>query len=117
MTYRNISISNLTVETSIGILEHEINKKQTIVINANFNVKHKDISDDNDIKSILDYRELRNIIIEETTKQHIKLVETLLDKIKDQIIKRFPEIESLNIKIEKPMAFQDCSIGVEIHYP
>ncbi|WBF65601.1 MAG: dihydroneopterin aldolase [Candidatus Kinetoplastibacterium crithidii] len=117
MAYRKIIISNLIIETNIGILEHEINKKQTIVINAKFSIKHKNILDDNNIKSILDYRDLRNIIIEETSKQHIKLVETLLDKIKDRIIKEFPEIETLNITIEKPMAFQDCSIGVEISYP
>ncbi|MBW0454111.1 MAG: dihydroneopterin aldolase [Candidatus Kinetoplastibacterium crithidii] len=117
MAYRNIIISNLTIETNIGILEHEINRKQTIVINAKFNIKHKDILDDNNIKSVLDYRDLREVIVQETTSQHIKLVETLLDRIKNRIIEEFPEIKSFNIKIEKPMAFQDCSIGVEISYP
>ncbi|AGF46607.1 dihydroneopterin aldolase [Candidatus Kinetoplastibacterium desouzaii TCC079E] len=117
MATKTIYISDLKINTNIGILDYEINKSQIIIINAKFNLEYVNTTNIDDIECVLDYRKLRNIIIEESTDTHINLIETLINRIINKITTNLPEVLSLQIKIEKPMAFSDCLIGMEVFYP
>ena len=70
--------------------------------------------DDHDIHSVLDYRRLREAIVEECTQAHVNLIETLVEQVAARLLADFQEVRSLRLRISKPMAFSDCAaVGVE----
>lgn len=110
-----IILSGMHINTFIGVLDEEKLLQQLIKIDATLEFV-KEIHDDN-ICNTLDYRILRNIILEESTKYHINLIETLAKNIIDRLLYEFETINFISIKISKPMAFKDCeNISIEVDY-
>lgn len=112
---RRIFIEQLTIAARIGILEHELRATQPIYVNAEFDTLVHQPTDDKDIDSVLDYRQLRQTIIECCTSQHVNLLETLIERTAQTIMQKFPSIERVNLRISKPQAFSDCAgVGIEL---
>jgi len=115
MPTRRIIISGLALDARIGILEHERRATQPLRIDAEFDVDIQRAVDDHDIHSVLDYRRLREAIVEECTQAHVNLIETLTEQVANRLLADFPDIRALRVRISKPMAFSDCdAVGVEI---
>lgn len=99
----------------IGILDHEIESKQPLIIDAEFDVNITETVQDSNINTVLDYRDLRNIIIDECVQAHTNLLETLVERIAQRINTQFKQIVRTKLKISKPNAFPDCGgVGIEI---
>lgn len=114
-TMRRIFIEKLTVDARIGILEHELRATQPLYIDAEFDTVIHQPSDDTDIHSVLDYRQLRQTIIDCCTKQHINLLETLVENTAHTLLQQFPDVMRVRLRIGKPQAFTDCvAVGIEI---
>jgi dihydroneopterin aldolase len=109
MDLRRIILEQLTVQASIGILDHELNARQPLVLNAEFDTLISQAASDTDIQTVLDYRELRDALIEECTRGHINLLETLVDNILSRILREFPSVRHVKIRVSKPRAFEDCA--------
>ncbi|AWD32191.1 hypothetical protein CKSOR_00046 [Candidatus Kinetoplastibacterium sorsogonicusi] len=110
-----IILSEMVVDTFIGILDIEKTSTQPIIIDLIIDLYLNDYNDD--ISDVLDYRIIRNIIIEESKRKHINLIETLADNILNRIFQEVKLINKITIKISKPMVFHDCkSISVEMTY-
>jgi dihydroneopterin aldolase len=115
MPTRRIILSGLALDARIGILEHERRATQPLHVDAEFDVDIQRAVDDHDIHSVLDYRRLREAIVEECTQAHVNLIETLVEQVAARLLADFHEIRSLRLRISKPMAFSDCAaVGVEI---
>lgn len=115
MTRRRIFFSQLALDARIGILEHELRATQPLHIDAEFDLMVRQRVDDQDIQSVLDYRLLRQAIVDECTRSHINLLETLSERVVDRIFDDFPDIHKARIRISKPLAFSDCAaVGIEI---
>lgn len=115
MTRRRIFFSQLALDARIGILEHELRSTQPLHIDAEFDVLVRRDVEDQDIESVLDYRLLRQAIVDECTRAHINLLETLSERVVDRIFHDFPDIGRARIRISKPSAFSDCAgVGIEI---
>lgn len=115
MSTRRIILSGLALDARIGILEHERRATQPLHVDAEFDVDIHRSVDDHDIHSVLDYRRLREAIVEECTQAHVNLIETLSEQVAARLLADFQEIRSLRLRISKPMAFSDCAaVGVEI---
>ncbi|KAG1437683.1 hypothetical protein G6F57_020146 [Rhizopus arrhizus] len=115
MHKRRIILSGLALDARIGILEHERRATQPLHVDAEFDVDIQRSVDDHDIHSVLDYRRLREAIVEECTQAHVHLIETLSEQVAARLLADFQEIRSLRLRISKPMAFSDCAaVGVEI---
>src|SRR3546814_16848472 len=71
MPTRRIILSGLALDARIGILEHERRATQPLHIDAEFDVDITRSVDDHDIHSVLDYRRLREAIVEECTQAHV----------------------------------------------
>ena len=96
------------------ILEHERRATQPLHVDAEFDVDIARSVDDHDIHSVLDYRRLREAIVEECTQAHVNLIETLVEQVAARLLADFQEVRSLRLRISKPMAFSDCAaVGVE----
>lgn len=116
MPTRRIFLSGLALDARIGILEHERRATQPLHIDAEFDVDITRDVDDQDIHSVLDYRQLREAIVEECTQAHVNLIETLSEQVAHRLLRDFPEVRSVRLRISKPMAFSDCAaVGVETH--
>ena len=109
-----IFFNRLRLDARIGILEHELRATQIIYIDVELDVQPKQKANDLDIRSVLDYRKIREAIIEETSRTHVHLVEVLGDTITTRLLKDFPEVSQVKLRISKPAAFSDCdAVGIE----
>lgn len=114
MSTRRIFFSQLALDARIGMLEHELNSTQPLYIDATFDVDITQDVEDQNIQTVLDYRLLRQAIVDECTSRHINLLETLGERIADRILTEFPDIRSTTIRLSKPQAFSDCAaVGIE----
>lgn len=114
-TLRRIFFEKLIVNARIGILEHELRATQPIYIDAEFDTVVTQPSNDNQIDSVLDYRQLRQTILDCCLQQHVNLLETLIEKTAQTILQKFPAVVRVHLRISKPKAFTDCdAVGIEI---
>ena len=116
MPTRRIFLSGLALDARIGILEHERRATQPLHVDAEFDVNITRDVDDQDIHSVLDYRRLREAIVEECTQAHVNLIETLSEQVAQRLLRDFPDVRAVRLRISKPMAFSDCAaVGVETY--
>ena len=114
MPTRRIIFNRLALDARIGILEHERRATQPLHIDAEIDVDIQRQVDDHDIHTVLDYRQIREAIVEECTQAHVNLIETLTEQVADRLMQDFAEIRAVRIRISKPMAISDCAaVGVE----
>ncbi len=115
MPTRRIFFSQLALDARIGILEYELRATQPLHIDAEFDVAVEREVRDQDIRTVLDYRLLRDAIVDECTRTHVNLLETLAEQVAARLLREFPEVLHLKIRIGKPLAFSDCAaVGIEI---
>lgn len=113
----HIFFERLAIEARVGILERELKNTQRIYVDANIGVHQQHAADDNDISTVLDYRLLRQAIIEECTREHIHLVEVLGQRIGARLLRDFDNVVNVTLRIAKPSAFDDCdAVGIEFHF-
>lgn len=111
---RRILFDGLRVQARIGMLDHERLAPQTIVFDAAFDTDTSKPIDDCDIRTVLDYRELREALIDEATRGHVDLLESLVERCLDRILLQFPDVMRARIRISKPEAFPDCdAVAIE----
>ncbi|TAN27311.1 MAG: dihydroneopterin aldolase [Castellaniella sp.] len=108
MKTRRIILDGLKVQASIGMLDRERLRPQPIVIHAAFDTDATHVVDDRDIDTVLDYRKLREALIDEATCSHIDLLETLVDRTLTRVLHDFPGVLHATLRICKPQAFDDC---------
>jgi len=115
MPTRRIFFSQLALDARIGILEHELRATQPLHIDAEFDVDITQEVHDQNIQTVLDYRLLRNAIVDECTQAHVNLLETLSERVVQRILDEFPLVQLVKIRISKPLAFSDCAaVGIEL---
>ncbi|TAL91794.1 MAG: dihydroneopterin aldolase [Candidimonas sp.] len=115
MATRRIFFSRLALDAHIGILEHELRTTQPLHVDAEFDVKVTQQVHDQRLQTVLDYRLLRNAIVEECTQTHVNLLETLSEQVVDRLLRDFPDVCRVKIRISKPLAFSDCeAVGIEV---
>lgn len=114
-TSRRIFFKNLELGARIGILEHELRATQPLHIDAEFDTNVTEPVNDENIATVLDYRQLRNAIIEECTQAHVNLLETLIEQVAERILREFPTITRVHLRLSKSQAFSDCqAVGIEL---
>jgi len=113
MPTRRIFFERLALDAKIGILAHERSATQPLHIDAEFDVD-AGLPDDHDLKTVLDYRLLHHCMVDECTRTHVNLLETLVVRVQDRIFRQFPQIQRMRLRITKPLAFSDCqAVGIE----
>src|SRR5690625_6471516 len=112
---RRIFFERMALQANIGILEHELQGTQPIYVDAQFDTLIEGPSNDHDISSVLDYRLLRQHIIEICTTRHVNLLETLIEELCSSIMADCPRIIWLKIRISKPQALAYCNaVAIEM---
>jgi dihydroneopterin aldolase len=102
----------LKFDASLGILAHEKKAPQPIQVDAELNLGPQPLLPQNDdIHHVLDYRKVRQIIINECTAEHVNLLESLIGKLANRLL-QLPGVLGVRVKIVKLQIFDDCEVAI-----
>lgn len=109
-----LTLTGLRFNASLGILAHEKTAPQPIQVDAELNQGAQPLrAHDADISSVLDYRKVRQIIIDECTAEHVDLLESLIGKLAQRLM-QLPGVQGVRVKIAKLEIFDDCEVAIRI---
>ncbi len=100
-----IIISKLTFKTIIGILDFERIKPQKVRVNCRVSYKKKE--------DFIDYAKVSKFIKSTMKDKKFKLIEDAVDDLSASLIKEYPQIIKLKLKISKPDILKNCKVSVK----
>jgi 7,8-dihydroneopterin aldolase/epimerase/oxygenase len=110
---KTIRISGLRVMASVGILPHELEAKQQLLISLKVELAEDPLHPAQDsVEHVLDYRELRSVVLAHAESGHINMLETLAARILSDLRSK-PGVTCAEVSITKPNIFPDCD-GVTV---
>ena len=111
---QTLTLTGLRFDANLGILDHEKQAPQPIQVDAELNLGAQPLRPrDDDIHHVLDYRKVRQIIIDECTAEHVNLLESLIGKLCDRLL-RLPGVLGVRVKIAKLEIFDDCEVAIRV---
>ena len=109
-----LTLTGLRFDANMGILESEKIAPQPIRVDAELNLGTQDLLPQDDaISQVLDYRKVRQIIIDECTERHINLLESLIGKVAHRLM-QLHGVLGVRIKIAKLEIFEDCEVAIRV---
>ena len=107
-----LTLTGLRFDANLGILAHEKQMPQPIQVDAELSLGTQPLAPrDDDILHVLDYRKVRQIIIDECQAEHVNLLETLIGKLAQRLM-LLPNVRGVRIKIAKLEIFDDCEVAI-----
>ena len=111
---QTLTLTGLRFDANLGILEHEKIDPQPIQVDAELSLGVQPLAPrDDDISHVLDYRRVRQIIIDECTAEHVNLLETLIGKLAHRLL-QLPGVIGVRVKIAKLEIFEDCEVAIRM---
>ncbi len=111
---QSLTLTGLRFNASLGILELEKKAPQPIQVDAELNLGTQPLlPHDDEINRVLDYRKVRQIIINECTVEHVNLLETLIGKLANRLM-QLPGVLGVRVKIAKLEIFDDCEVAIRV---
>ena len=109
-----LTLTGLRFDANLGILDHEKRGPQPIQVDAELNQGQQPLlPHDDDISHVLDYRKVRQIIINECTAEHVNLLESLIGKLSHRLM-QLPGVLGVRVKIAKLEIFDDCEVAIRM---
>ena len=86
-----LTLTGLRFDASLGVLDHEKMAPQPIQVDAELSLGRQPRAPrDDDLAHVLDYRRVRQIIIDECTAEHLNLLESLIGKLAQRLMQLPP---------------------------
>lgn len=109
-----LTLTGLRFDANLGILDHEKTSPQPIQVDAELNLGTQELRPrDDEIHHVLDYRKVRQIIIDECTAEHVNLLESLIGKLAQRLL-HLPGVLGVRVKIAKLEIFEDCEVAIRV---
>lgn len=109
-----LTLTGLRFDANLGILESEKTAPQPIRVDAELSLGAQPLLPrDDDINHVLDYRKVRQIIINECTAEHVNLLESLIGKLANRLL-QLPGVLGVRVKIAKLEIFDDCEVAIDV---
>ena len=109
-----LTLTGLRFDANLGILDHERTAPQPIQVDAELNQGHQPLlPHDDDITHVLDYRKVRQIIIDECRAEHVNLLESLIGKLAHRLME-LHGVLGVRVKIAKLEIFDDCEVAIRV---
>lgn len=109
-----VFLRDLVVPCRIGVFRHEQDGTQRVRVNLDLLVTESDAAQHDDPSRVVRYEKVTERIRALCTEQHIKLLETLAERIAALSLED-ARVKAVTVRIEKLDVFQDAeSAGVEI---
>mgnify|MGYP005626816729 CR=1 FL=1 len=111
---KKILIKQLILDLKLGYYDFEKEKSQKVKFNLELDYEDKKPTNDNDIKSIVNYGKLVKLIKKLTKNKHYNFLETLAEDVFDVLFKD-KRIGKITLQIEKLEIMKNCSsVGIQI---
>ena len=111
---QTLNLTGLRFAANLGILDEEKTGPQPIQVDAELNIGEQGLHPtDDEINHVLDYRKVRQIIIDEYTAQHVNLLESLIGKLAQRLM-QIPGVLGVRVKIAKLEIFDDCEVAIRV---
>ena len=111
---QTLTLNGLRFDASLGILDEEKIAPQPIQVDAELNLGPQPLRPrDDDITHVLDYRKVRQIIIDECTAEHVNLLESLIGKLCERLL-GLHGVLGVRVKIAKLEIFDDCEVAIRM---
>ena len=109
-----LTLTGLRFDANLGILDHEKTAPQPIQVDAELSLGAQPLLPrDDDILHVLDYRKVRQIIIDECQTEHVNLLESLIGKLSNRLM-QLPGVIGVRVKIAKLEIFDDCEVAIRV---
>jgi len=108
-----LSFSGLRIEAPIGILAHEKTAPQAIRVDVELNQGLQPLQPGDQIEQVLDYRQVRQLILDTCTADHVNLLESLVGQLALRL-GRLPGILGVRVKVAKLHIFDDCEVAIAL---
>ncbi len=107
-----INIDCLKIDFFIGVFETEFKNPQTVIMDIKIQMEIKEVNDN--YEQVVCYKKIIDKIEDLKTQGHIKLVETLAEKVAD-ICLSWDGVICAEVKVSKPDAISNAkAVGVKI---
>ena len=112
---RRIFLDRLRLQASVGILEHELQARQALLISIEVMLKAgATVPPADTVANVFDYRHLREAALAEAQAGHVNMLETLAGRIVQRLLDH-DAVHSARVRVDKPSIFTDCdSVAVEV---
>tara|TARA_Y100001954_G_C15523342_1_gene460437 strand:- start:83 stop:454 length:372 start_codon:yes stop_codon:yes gene_type:complete len=107
-----IFLSEIKIETTVGIWEWEKRIKQTVIIDIEMSADIKRAASTDDINDTLNYKAVAKSVRKLVEESQFQLVETMAEKISELILTEH-DVDWVKVKVNKPGAIRG-SKGVGI---
>ena len=109
-----LTLTGLRFDANLGILDAEKTAPQPIQVDAELSLGTQPLTPrDDDILHVLDYRKVRQIIIDECQAEHVNLLESLIGKLAHRLM-QLPGVLGVRVKIAKLEIFDDCEVAIRV---
>ena len=111
---KKILIKELTLDLKLGYYDFEKNKPQKVKFSLEIDYEDKKPTNDKDIKSIVNYGKVVELITKLVKNKHYNFLETLAEDVFDELFKD-KKIAKIALQIEKLEILKECtSVGIQI---
>ena len=111
---KKILINDLVLDLKLGYYDFEKEKAQKVKFSLEIDYEDKKPTNDKDLKSIVNYGTIVNLITKLVKKKHYNFLETLAEAVFDELFKD-KRIGKIMLKIEKMEILKECSsVGIQI---
>jgi dihydroneopterin aldolase len=111
-----LRLTGLRCDARLGWLDREKRGPQPIQVDAELNMGPQPLlPNDDDLAHVLDYRKVRQIIIDECNAEHAHLIETLLGKLCLRLM-RLPGVHGVRVQVTKLEIFDDCHVAMSAEH-
>ena len=109
-----LTLTGLRFDANLGILDAEKTAPQPIQVDAELRLGTQPLTPrDDDILHVLDYRKVRQIIIDECQAEHVNLLESLIGKLASRLM-QLTRVLGVRVKIAKLEIFDDCEVAIRV---
>ena len=109
-----LTLTGLRFDANLGILDQDKTAPQPFQVDADLNLGPQPLlPSDDDISHVLDYRKVRQIIINECRAEHVNLLESLIGKLAHRLM-QLPGVLGVRVKIAKLEIFDDCEVAIRV---
>lgn len=111
-------IDNLEVFANHGLFEEENKLGQKFIFDIECELNYKKAMFSDEMTDSISYADIAEVIVKTATTNTFNLLERLAGEILKNIFTEFPQIENINLKINKPGApikyhFEKCGVEVK----
>ena len=112
----SIKIKGITALGFHGVYTEERAKGQKFIVDVKLSLSLQGINDD--LTKTVNYADIAHLVVRHITGEPVNLIETVAESIADEILKDYPLVEKVQVKVHKPEApinveFSDVVVKIE----